>query len=86
MTKDVFIQELKKLGFDFSFICWEPSPARDGVYHIYKNYYRWEVYYQERGNEYEKMGFVNESEALDYLFGKLMDLSKYNVWPFAAKS
>ncbi len=40
-------------------------------YCVRKNYFRWEVFFRERGKEYDCVGFPSESNALQYLFDKL---------------
>ena len=46
------------------------NSVADG-YYILKNHYRWEVFYRERGNDYDCIGFPSESDALVYLADKL---------------
>ena len=43
-------------------------------YCVRKNYFRWEVFFRERGKEYGCVGFPSESNALQYLFDKLYSL------------
>lgn len=69
MTKVVFLELLKKHNIDVNQVVFD-DPIREG-YCIRKNYFRWEVFYRERGKEYNCMGFPSESDALQYLFDKL---------------
>ena len=43
-------------------------------YCVRKNYFRWEVFFRERGKEYDCIGFPSESNALQYLFDKLYSI------------
>ena len=52
MTKQEFISELKNNNINMSIVHFGDSHV-DG-YCIRKNYYRWEVIFQERGVEYNK--------------------------------
>ncbi len=70
MTHNEFIDFLKKNNFDTNIVHFENSVA-DG-YYVLKNYYRWEVFFRERGNDYYCVGFPSESDALEYLLKKLL--------------
>ena len=69
MTHNEFITLLNQNNIDSNTIHFENSVA-DG-YYVLKNYYRWEVFYRERGKDYDCVGFPSESDALEYLLGKL---------------
>lgn len=69
MTKTEFLELLEKHKIDVNIVVFDDS-IRDG-YCVRKNYYRWEVFYRERGKEYDCIGFPSESNALQYLFEKL---------------
>ena len=69
MTKNDFLELLKKHDIDVELVVFD-DPVKDG-YCIRKNYFRWEVFFRERGKEYECIGFPSESNALQYLFDKL---------------
>ena len=43
-------------------------------YCVRKNYFRWEVFFRERGKEYDCVCFPSESNALQYLFDKLYSI------------
>ena len=69
MTKNKFIESLKSNDISTNLIHFENSVA-DG-YYVLKNYHRWEVFYRERGKDYDCVGFPSESDALKYLLNKL---------------
>lgn len=69
MTYVEFVDLLKENKIDTSIVHFENS-VTDG-YYVLKNYHRWEVFYRERGKDYDCVGFPSESDALDYLLGKL---------------
>ena len=69
MTYVEFVDLLKENKIDTSIVHFENSVA-DG-YYVLKNYYRWEVFYRERGKDYDCVGFPSESDALEYLLKKL---------------
>ena len=70
MTYVEFVDLLKENKIDTSIVHFENSVA-DG-YYILKNYHRWEVFYRERGKDYDCIGFSSESDALEYLLKKLL--------------
>ena len=70
MTHNEFIDILKENDIDTNLIHYENSVA-DG-YYVLKNYHRWEVFYRERGKDYDCVGFSSESDALEYLLKKLV--------------
>lgn len=69
MTKTEFIELLKSNDISHNIVHFENSVA-DG-YYVLKNYHRWEVFYRERGKDYESVGFPSESDALEYLSEKI---------------
>ena len=69
MTKEIFIALLKNNGISVNLVHFENSVA-DG-YYILKNHYRWEVFFRERGKDYDCVGFPSESDALEYLLKRL---------------
>lgn len=69
MTKTEFLELLEKNNININLVVFDDS-IKDG-YCIRKNYFRWEVFFRERGNEFECIGFPSESDALQYLFDKL---------------
>ena len=70
MTYNEFVDLLKENKIDTSIVHFENSVA-DG-YYVLKNYHRWEVFYRERGKDYDCIGFPSESDALEYLLKKLV--------------
>ena len=70
MTKNKFIESLKSNDISTNLIHFENSVA-DG-YYVLKNYHRWEVFYRERGKDYDCVGFPSESDALLHLADKLI--------------
>ena len=70
MTYVEFVDLLKENKIDTSIFHFENSVA-DG-YYVLKNYHRWEVFYRERGKDYDCIGFPSESDALEYLLKKLL--------------
>lgn len=70
MTYVEFVDLLKENKIDIGIVHFESSVA-DG-YYVLKNYHRWEVFYRERGKDYDCIGFPSESDALEYLLKKLL--------------
>ena len=70
MTYVEFVDLLKENKINTSIVHFENSVA-DG-YYVLKNYHRWEVFYRERGKDYDCIGFPSESDALEYLIKKLL--------------
>lgn len=68
MTRDMFLYLLKTHNIDVNVVF--DDSVRDG-YCVRKNYLRWEVFFRERGSEFDCVGFPSESNALQYLFDKL---------------
>ena len=69
MTKTEFFELCKNRKTGPNLIHFENSVA-DG-YYVIKNHHRWEVFYRERGKDYDCVGFPSKSDALEYLLGKL---------------
>ena len=72
MTKTEFLDLLKKHNINEKFVVFDDD-VKDG-YCVRKNHYRWEVFFRERGKEYDCIGFPSESNALQYLFEKLYSI------------
>ena len=70
MTRIEFLELCETNNISTNIIHFENSVA-DG-YYVLKNYHRWEVFFRERGTDYECMGFPSESDALNYLAEKLI--------------
>lgn len=72
MTKSEFSELLKEHNINEELVVFGDA-AKDG-YCVRKNYFRWEVFFCERGQEYDCVGFPSESNALQYLFDKLYSI------------
>ena len=48
------------------------APILKDGYCVRESKQRWEVFVMERGAEYDSIGFPSESDALDYLYLKLL--------------
>ena len=72
MTKTEFLELLKKYNINENLVVFDDE-IKEG-YCVRKNYFRWEVFFRERGKEYDCVGFPSESNALQYLFDKLYSL------------
>lgn len=70
MTRIDFIEVLENSNIPANFVHFQNS-VEDG-YYILKNHHRWEVFFRERGKDYNCVGFPSESDALNYLLDKLM--------------
>ena len=69
MTKEEFFKVIESKSVSSNLVHFENSVA-DG-YYVLKSYHRWEVFYRERGKDYDSVGFPSESNALEYLLEKL---------------
>ena len=72
MTKAEFLELLKQYNINENLVVFDDA-IKEG-YCVRKNYYRWEVFFRERGKEYDCVGFPSESNALQYLFDKLYSI------------
>ena len=72
MTKKEFLELLKKHNIDENLVVFDDA-MKEG-YCVRKVYFRWEVFFRERGKEYGHIGFPSESNALQYLFDKLYSI------------
>lgn len=70
MTRTEFLELCKNSNISTGLIHFENSVA-DG-YYVLRNYYRWEVFFRERGKDYNCVGFPSESDALLYLADSLI--------------
>ena len=70
MTRTEFLELCESNNISTNLIHFENSVAEG--YYILKNYHRWEVFYRERGKDYDCVGFPSESDALLYLSEKLI--------------
>lgn len=69
MTRTEFLELLKKYNINERLVVFDDAMAEG--YCVRKNYFRWEVFFRERGEEYDCIGFPSESNALQYLFDTL---------------
>lgn len=72
MTRVEFFELLKKNNINEKLVVFDDT-MREG-YCVRKNHIRWEVFFRERGKEYDCIGFPSESNALQYLFDKLYSI------------
>ena len=70
MTRTGFLELCESKNISTNLIHFENSVAEG--YYVLKNYHRWEVFYRERGKDYECIGFPSESDAFFYLADKLI--------------
>ena len=70
MTRTEFFELCESKSISPDLVHFESSVAEG--YYVLKNYHRWEVFYRERGKDYDCVGFPSESDALIYLADKLM--------------
>lgn len=70
MTQPDFIKIITENHIPPNLIHFENS-ASDG-YYVLKNHHRFEVFYRERGKDYNRVGFPSECDALEYLLNKLL--------------
>ena len=71
MTKIDFLKLLQQHGIDSRLVVFD---SLSEGYCVKKNHLRWEICFRERGKEYNCIGFPSESDALQYLFDKLLVL------------
>ena len=69
MTKVDFLELLKRYNIKEDVVVFD-DPIKDG-YCVRKNHLRWELFFRERGKEYDCIGFPSESNALQYLWDML---------------
>ena len=69
MTKEEFFKVIESKSISSNLVHFENSVA-DG-YYIVQNHHRFEVFYRERGKDYDCVGFPSESDALIYLSERL---------------
>lgn len=72
MKKAEFLELLKKYHINENLVVFDDS-TKEG-YCVRKNHFRWEVFFRERGKEYDCVGFPSEGNALQYLFDKLYSI------------
>lgn len=67
MIKENFVLFLKENCIHERYYSLE-GKVKDDAFHLRKKGLCWEVYYFERGNEYDNILFEKEEEAIEYLF------------------
>lgn len=72
MNREKFMSLLQENGIDPNIVSFDSS-VNDG-YNIRKNRIRWETFVRDRGKEYNCIGFPSESDALEYMLEKLIEL------------
>ncbi len=70
MTKAAFHALLIEHNISTNLVHFENS-TQDGFYML-NNHFRYEVFFRERGKDYNCVGFPSESDALSYLADKLI--------------
>lgn len=70
MTREEFLILLEHNKRSAADVHFETSVA-DGWY-VLRNYHRWEVFFRERGQDYDCVGFPSESNALEFLSERLI--------------
>lgn len=75
MTKTEFLELLKENNINENLVVFDvfDDAIKEG-YCVRKNYFRWEVFFRERGKENDCIGFPSEGNALQYLFDKLYSI------------
>ncbi len=71
MNRSEFYQRLKEHNIPNVRVSFDGKTVSE-CYCVRKAYYRWEVYFHERGAEMECVGFPSESDALEYLLSVLL--------------
>ena len=72
MNREKFMSLLQGNEIDPNIVSFDSSV--DDGYNIRKNRIRWETFVRERGREYNCIGFPSESDALEYMLEKLIEL------------
>lgn len=72
MNREKFMSLLQENGIDTNIVSFDSSV--DDGYNIRKNRIRWETFVRDRGKEYNCIGFPSESDALEYMLKRLIEL------------
>ena len=72
MNREKFMSLLQENGIDTDIVAFDSSV--DDGYNIRKNRIRWETFVRDRGKEYNCIGFPSESDALEYMLKRLIEL------------
>ena len=71
MSREEFISELVSRGIATEIVSFDDSFS-DG-YGIRRVWYRWEIFYRERGREFYTKGYPSESDALIALLDDIVN-------------
>lgn len=74
MDKNNFVETLMFYGVDPDIVCFDDYVS-DDVFCVNKNYNIVEVFYRERGNVFGLLEFNSQSQALEYLLNKILNMS-----------
>ena len=77
MNRNEFIALLKENGIPQGIVSFDSS--RNDGYNMRKNKLRWETFTRERGKEYNCIGFLSESDALQHVFNELVAIYTGNI-------
>ena len=77
MNKQQLMEQLIKYNIDTNIVCYNDT-LRDDVFCVMDNYGGVDVFYRERGREFDFHRFTSESEALEYLLKKILLISGKN--------
>lgn len=72
MNREKFMSLLQGNEIDPNIVSFDSSV--DEGYNIRKNRIRWETFVRDRGKEYNCIGFPSESDALEYMLKRLIEL------------
>ncbi|MEG1886915.1 MAG: hypothetical protein RR177_02210 [Oscillospiraceae bacterium] len=74
MNKQDFFKSLSENNIDLENICFNDG-VKDDVFCVRENYTCVEVFYRERGKEYDLQKFLSLSQALEYLLNKILKMT-----------
>ena len=74
MDKPAFLKKLCEYGIDTNIVCFNDS-AKDDVFCVINNHGYTDVFYRERGCEYDRHRFLSQPEALQYLLNKILTIA-----------
>lgn len=74
MNINEFIEILIKYNIDPNIVCFNDK-IKDDVFCVMDNYNSVDVFYRERGREFELKNFSTQSDALEYLSNKILVMS-----------
>ena len=74
MNKNEFVEILIKYNIDPNIVCFNDK-IKDDVFCFMDNYNAVDVFYRERGREFDLQKFSTQSDALEYLSNKILVMS-----------